>query len=116
VEPADREAVLEALHRERERLVAQIGALTHNHSAIVEASDLVAVDDEHDPEGATIAFERAQVAALLRDSRVLLAELDAAEARVEDMTYGRCVSCGAPISPARLAALPSTPTCIACAS
>jgi DnaK suppressor protein len=107
--------VLDSLRRERARLLAQIDALEHNHDDIVEASELVAVDDEHDPEGATIAFERAQVAALLRDSRVLVAELDAALARLEEGTYGRCVRCGNPIAPARLAALPATPTCIGCA-
>lgn len=76
---------------------------------------LVAVDDEHDPEGATIAFERAQVAALLRDERVLLAATDAALLRLAQGAYGNCSRCGGAISAERLAALPATPTCIACA-
>jgi RNA polymerase-binding transcription factor DksA len=82
----------------------------------VEASELVAVDDEHDPEGATIAFERAQIAALVRDSRVLLSELDVALARVDDGSYGICTRCGSAIAAERLVALPSTATCIGCAA
>jgi DnaK suppressor protein len=72
-------------------------------------------DDEHDPEGATIAFERAQVTELLRTTRVELAALDAAMARLEAGTYGRCLRCGRDIAPARLAARPAATTCIDCA-
>jgi RNA polymerase-binding transcription factor DksA len=111
-----REQVLSALQCERQRLLAQLDALARNHSVIVDASELVAVDDEHDPEGATIAFERAQVAALVRDSLVLLAELDGAVARVEEGSYGICTRCGAAIGADRLVALPSTATCISCAT
>ena len=40
----------------------------------------------------------------------------AALGRIADGTYGACVSCGTPIAPARLEALPTALTCIACAS
>jgi RNA polymerase-binding transcription factor DksA len=73
-------------------------------------------DDEHDPEGATIAFERAQLASVLGLSERDLAEVDAALARVEAGTYGRCERCGVPISPARLDARPTARRCITCAS
>jgi RNA polymerase-binding transcription factor DksA len=75
----------------------------------------VADDDEHDPEGQTIAFERQQVAALLRDARAHLRDLDRAVAHVGAGTYGSCVTCGGPIHPARLAARPATETCVTCA-
>ena len=41
------------------------------------------VDDEHDPEGATIAFELSQASALLEQSRAGLAQIEAALARID---------------------------------
>ena len=73
-------------------------------------------DDEHDPEGATIAFERAQLAAILKQATGELAEVDAALERVADGTYGTCERCGQPIAPARLEARPTARYCIACAT
>jgi DnaK suppressor protein len=32
--------------------------------------------------------------------------------RIEDGTYGKCVDCGRPIDPARLAAVPWAPSCL----
>src|SRR4051812_8716758 len=40
-------------------------ALRRDFDRFVEAAQSVSTDDEHDPEGAGLAFERAQVAALL---------------------------------------------------
>jgi DnaK suppressor protein len=91
-----------------------IAALSAELAGIVEASP--ATDDEHDPEGATIAFERAQVSALLERSRAHLAEIDRATARLAAGTYGDCERCGGPIGADRLAALPATPTCVRCAT
>ncbi len=73
-------------------------------------------DDEHDPEGATIAFERSQLDALVRLAREDLAEIDAAQDRLAQGVYGLCETCGLPISLARLEARPTARTCIACAS
>ena len=72
-------------------------------------------DDEHDPEGATLAFERAQTAALLDRVEARIAGLDRALARLAAGTYGRCVRCGEPIGPARLTARPDAETCLRCA-
>ena len=93
----------------------QSESLARGFDDIVAAADLVATDDEHDPEGHTIAFERQQVAAL-RDSAVAhVREVDAALERLEAGTYGRCEQCGDAIAPDRLAALPASRTCIGCA-
>jgi RNA polymerase-binding transcription factor DksA len=73
-------------------------------------------DDEHDPEGATIAFERAQLASVLRLAESDLAEVDAALLRVSSGSYGVCERCGQPISPARLDARPTARLCISCAA
>jgi DnaK suppressor protein len=104
------------LERERQRLTQDIAALDRTHDAIVEARDTGSTDDEHDPDGSTIAFERAQVAALSREARASLAAVAVAEARVAAGTYGSCLHCGGPIGHDRLEALPLTPSCIACAA
>jgi DnaK suppressor protein len=101
---------------EREQAHARLEALTGDHDAIVAASLDTNADDEHDPEGATIAFERSQIGALVRQVRHHLTELDAAAARVEQGTYGACERCGSPIGAARLEALPAARRCIGCAS
>lgn len=44
-----------------------------------------------------------------------IARIDAALARIADGEYGSCAKCGADIAPARLALLPETPLCAACA-
>ena len=106
----------DALEAERAAVLAQIAALTREFDQVVDASRQSNADDEHDPEGATIAFERQQVAALLEQARRRLADVDAAVGAVEAGTYGRCESCGEPIAPERLAARPTARTCIACAT
>nr|WP_206038258.1 TraR/DksA C4-type zinc finger protein [Rhodococcus sp. HNM0569] len=90
-------------------------ALQARWDAILEGSELTTNDDEHDPEGSTIAFERAQVGGLIADARSELDDLDAALARVETGTYGTCTRCGRPIAEPRLDALPATRYCIECA-
>ena len=82
---------------------------------MVAASRDTNADDEHDPEGATIAFERAQLDALRRQAAEHLGELDAALQRVDDGTYGLCAGCGLPIDPRRLEARPVARTCVPCA-
>jgi hypothetical protein len=47
---------------EQERTARQIASLEAVVAAIVEASELMSTDDEHDPEGPTIAYERARPA------------------------------------------------------
>ena len=106
----------ERLAAEREQALARLASLTGDHEAIVAASLDTNADDEHDPEGATIAFERSQIGALVRQVRHHLAELDAADARVAAGTYGTCERCGSAIGAERLDALPAARLCITCAS
>jgi RNA polymerase-binding transcription factor DksA len=107
--PAD---ALAARHR---RLTAQVGALERAFAALVAATEGANTDDEHDPEGSTIAFERSQLAASLAAARAGLAEVDHAMARVAEGAYGRCETCGDSIPDGRLEALPSATTCVGCA-
>jgi RNA polymerase-binding transcription factor DksA len=110
------DALAELLAAERIMAIEQITLLTTDLNEIINASRSVATDDEHDPEGATIAFERAQVGAILDQARGRLADLDRAIVRLREGTYGRCEVCGQPIAPERLAARPAARTCIVCAS
>nr|MDQ2724224.1 TraR/DksA C4-type zinc finger protein [Actinomycetota bacterium] len=55
------------------------------------------------------------VGALLARSQADIAALGLAIARLDGGTYGRCGHCGRAIGDERLAALPSTTTCVACA-
>jgi DnaK suppressor protein len=81
----------------------------------VEATSDVATDDEHDPEGHTIAWERQQIAGLLSETNTALADIQAAERRIDDGRYGICTTCGLEIAGERLDALPATPICVTCA-
>jgi RNA polymerase-binding transcription factor DksA len=106
-------AELIAEHRAAtEAQLTELAAELHRLSA---ASAMSNLDDEHDPEGATVGFERAQLSALLDHTRQQLRELDAAEHRLAAGAYGRCERCGEPIGDERLAALPAARLCVRCA-
>lgn len=104
-----------ALRSELADLDERVAGLELDHSRMVAAAEASNADDEHDPEGATLAFEREQVASLLTAAQGRRAELLAALDRVGAGTYGTCERCGGPIGADRLEARPSARTCIACA-
>ena len=108
--------IRERLETERRQTLARLADLTSDVDAVIAASRDTNADDEHDPEGATIAFERSQVGALVAQARDHLAEIEAALVRLDAGTYGTCESCGQPIAPARLEVRPVARTCIACAA
>jgi DnaK suppressor protein len=102
------------LTAEKRTAMAHIAALSAEFDDIVAATTDGNSDDEHDPEGSTLAFERARVSALLSQERAYLEELERAEGRVADGTYGICAACGAALPPERLAARPAARTCVQC--
>ena len=108
-DPADR------LAARRLETLGLVDALRRRLDGIIEASAYTTNDDEHDPEGVTVAFERAQTAGLLEQARAELRALDAASERLAAGTYGTCLRCGDPIAAGRLEALPAATTCIRCA-
>lgn len=111
----DAGGVRSSLNEMRTATTRQMTGLEISFEDIVQAASDVATDDEHDPEGHTIAWERQQVAALLNETRVALARIEAAEQRLDAGTYGICTICGNQITQERLEALPATPTCVNCA-
>jgi DnaK suppressor protein len=111
----DESIVRDTLRAERAAAVARITAMTSEFDGIVADSLHSNADDEHDPEGSTIAYERAQVAALIAGAQSNLDDLDQALARLSAGCYSVCEGCGEQISPERLAALPAVRTCFECA-
>jgi DnaK suppressor protein len=106
----------ERLAAERADTVERLSGLERELRGIIESADMAGTDDEHDPEGATIAFERQHVAALLSQAREHLTQIDAAMRKLAGGRYGRCERCGQDIGSARLAARPAAITCMSCAS
>ena len=65
-------------------------------------------------EEATESFELEKRLALEKRIRDQLAEIEHALSKFDEGTYGRCDSCGKPIDPARLEALPQASLCLSC--
>ena len=106
---------MDALRARLARVVAMRADLESELEAIAESTASVP-DDEHDPEGSTVGYERARVSALLARAHEEIEDLEAALERVAGETYERCESCGAEIGRERLVALPSATRCVACAA
>jgi len=107
--------LLTLLTERRRRALRRRDASQRDVEDIVERSSDASRDDEHDPEGATIAFERAQVTALLAAAEQELVDIDRAVARVRSGLHDRCEACGAEVPVERLRARPAARTCIGCA-
>lgn len=94
---------LENLHKEN------AGSLEDETGELVSGSA-----DQHMADTATETVEREIGNTLeLHDERLLVA-IDAALARIEAGTYGKCVNCGAQIPEERLEAMPWATLCIDC--
>lgn len=93
----------------------RLQSLQRAFEGVVAASENSNADDEHDPEGSTIAYERSQLTALLAQARAHLTDIEQARHRIERGDYDRCVVCRRGIPVERLEARPTARTCIACA-
>ena len=92
------------LTAERDRLAAQIDSLEPSTSDS-------RVDDNFADLG-QVAAEQGENQALAAQLRQELAEVERALRKLDDGTYGRCETCGEPIAPARLEAMPAARFCI----
>ena len=102
------------LAAERAETRERLAHLREDFDGVVDASRDTNADDEHDPEGQTIAYERSRTGALVRQAERHLVEVASALARVDDGTYGVCETCRRLIAPGRLEARPTARTCVAC--
>jgi RNA polymerase-binding transcription factor DksA len=90
--------------------------LLRDLQVVIDAARDVATDDEHDPEGATIAYERAKLIALVHETEDRLADAERALVRLAAGNYETCDLCGRHIGSARLQARPTASTCLDCAA
>ncbi|HEY0214911.1 MAG TPA: TraR/DksA C4-type zinc finger protein [Cellulomonas sp.] len=104
----------EALRVRRADAVARLAGTGAERAAVVSAARESVTDDEHDPEGATIAYERRMLDVLSAGAEQRIAEVDAALERLAGGVYQVCAVCGGPIAADRLQALPTARTCVAC--
>ena len=109
----DLAAVTARLRAERDEVTVRLTSMTADLESLFAASQDSNADDEHDPEGQTIAYERSQLSSLIDRARAHLAQIDAAMTRLTEGRYGLCEVCGEPIAPARLEARPTARTCVA---
>ncbi|WP_345555020.1 TraR/DksA family transcriptional regulator [Streptomonospora halophila] len=112
----DHRAAAERIRQARAEAEGLAESLMRQWDGVVEAAALTGNDDEHDPEGPTIAYERQQLQAMRDRVRGELTDLDRAAQRLRDGVYWTCEGCGGPIAAARLSARPTARTCIGCAS
>ncbi|WP_169164330.1 TraR/DksA family transcriptional regulator [Cellulomonas taurus] len=109
---AEVRVLLAERRREAEQRLAGTAA---ERAAVVAASRDSNADDEHDPEGATIAYERGMLDVLAQRVRQTLTDVAVAERRLAAGEYQVCERCGGPIADDRLRALPTVRTCRECA-
>ena len=100
------------LAQERAEVGAHLATMTQDLASLVAASADSNADDEHDPEGQTIAYERSQLSALIQAAEARLADIEQATARLERGGYGSCAVCLEPIPAERLEARPAARTCV----
>ncbi len=102
-----------ALDTERARNERLLADVERSMRDVSDARQDANSDDEHDPEGATLAWERGSLGAVRDAARQRIEQVDAALARLDAGTYGTCAVGGEPIPAARLAAVPWAATCVA---
>ena len=72
--------------------------------------------DENFADSSQVTAERGEAEALAKSLQETLSEVERALGKLEAGSYGTCESCGEPIAPARLEAMPAARYCINCAS
>jgi DnaK suppressor protein len=72
--------------------------------------------DANFADSSQVTAERGEAEALANTLRETLTDVETALAKIEAGTFGPCESCGKPINPARLEAMPAARLCIDCAS
>jgi DnaK suppressor protein len=101
---------LTALRAKRVEVEAELDLLTQPQADAGDISFGKRVGD-----GTSIAVERITQVAAHDGLQVMLAEINRAEAKVAEGSYGTCDTCGEQIAPGRLEARPWSTHCVDCA-
>jgi RNA polymerase-binding protein DksA len=99
---------------ERTRVQEAIEYLHEENPGSIEDETQEIPSDNHPADFATVTVDREIDYTLEENEERLLAAIDAALKRIDEGTFGICQSCGRPIDPERLKALPYTTQCIDC--
>jgi len=112
----DTEQFRDALLDERRRIEHALATLRHEHPGSLdeEVEEVATTNDSHLAETATATLGREIDYTLGENSEQVLSAIDAALKRIDDGTYGTCVSCGDEIRRERLEASPWASLCIDC--
>lgn len=105
----DLDSVRNALTNEQKRITAQISKLAEQDAPNGGRSEQDPADES------TELFFREQDEAIRAGLKAELGQVEAAERKLSNGTYGSCDRCGGSISPERLEALPFALYCIQCA-
>ena len=111
----DTERFRQRLLDERQRVLDAIENIhTENPGSIGDETEDLSFQDDHLGDVATATFDREMASTLEENSTHVLAEINAALARIDNGTYGVCQRCGNSIVEERLEALPWATLCIEC--
>jgi RNA polymerase-binding transcription factor DksA len=101
---------------EKARLEADRAQLHATGGIGADVGELTDFDPNHPGDTGTETFEREKDVALKANIGAMLAQIEAALAKMDAGTYGTCDRCGRAIAPARIEALPYATLCIDCQS
>lgn len=107
----DAAAVRELLEARRDETQGRVGALAKRPELGSAQGFGKRIGD-----GTTEAISRLTEIGVGRSLETGLARTERALAKLDEGTYGICDSCGAPIAPARLEALPDSVLCLSCSA
>lgn len=105
---------LSRLQQERVRLETLREEVLSQHGEGSEADQLgeLSAYDQHQADVGSEVFEREKNLSIVQQVEDQLGEVEAAMARLEDGTYGKCERCGKPIAKDRLEAIPWARLCL----
>ena len=95
----------------RAHLADERASLRRQLADLGEGGDDLAFDEGF-ADSSQVAAEQGEVRALTANLKALLADVERAIAKIDDGNYGTCETCGEPIAPARLEAMPASRFCV----
>ena len=112
----DTEHFRHALLEEKQRVEHALATLRDEHSGSLddEVDEVAATSDNHLAETASATLGREIDYTLGDNAEQVISEIDAALKRIDDGTYGTCITCGDQIRYERLEASPWASLCIDC--